>query len=427
MSRSSGCGTTRELTRTRGFDRVVGAGAHAQRPRLRRLDAGGESGSLRIAVVAPPWIAVPPPGYGGIEAVVDLLCEGLVARGHDVTLYAAPGSRSRARVRTPLPAAHPDVIGSALHESDYVASVWREIDEAAELDHPFDVIHDHSGCTALAMADRVAVPMVHTLHGPFDADTGPFYLRHGHKAALAAISHSQAASAPDGVNVSAVVGNPIVVDDWPLGTVKADYLLWIGRFDPVKGAHDAIRAARAARRRLVLAGPVQTGQREYFREQIEPHIDGQAVRYVGVVGGATKQRLFAQAAALLMPIRWAEPFGMVMIEALACGTPVIAFREGAATEIVIHGENGLLTSDTAEMAAAIHEVGAIEPERCRASAAKRYDIAITTAAYERVYHQTVASDRRRSAVSLTVPGDPGQRADFGGVTALDPFTEPVLV
>ena len=351
---------------------------------------------LRIAVLAPPWIPVPPGGYGGIEAVVELLCEALVAQGHDVTLFAAPGSRSTAHVHALLEEPHPDTIGSALHESDHVARAWEQVDLEAAQHHPFDVLHDHSGFTALAMADRVAVPVVHTIHGPFDRHTSRFYQRHGRKATLVAISRSQAASAPAGVGISAVVPNPIAVDRWPLNTEKQDYVLWIGRMAPMKGAHRAIEAARLAGKNLVLAGPVQTGQEQYFREHIEPHIDGQRVRYVGEVAGAAKQQLYANAQALLMPVRWPEPFGMVMIEALATGTPVIAFPEGAAAEIVIDGENGMLVSDEPQMARAIDQVGAmgaIDPARCRASVAERYDIAVTATGYERVYRHAAGVER----------------------------------
>jgi glycosyltransferase involved in cell wall biosynthesis len=211
-----------------------------------------------------------------------------------------------------------------------------------------------------------------------------------------AISRSQAASAPVGVRVVDVVPNPIVVDRWPLVREKQEYLLWVGRMDPVKGAHSAIEAARMAGRPLVLAGPVQPSQEEYYREMVEPHIDGRSVRY----GGRVKQELFANAAALLMPIRWREPFGMVMAEALACGTPVIAFPEGAAAEIVIDGENGMLVGDEAEMAGAVNRLGSIDPERCRASVAERYDVSVTVAGYEHVYRRAIAADGRRRRVRI---------------------------
>jgi glycosyltransferase involved in cell wall biosynthesis len=352
----------------------------------------GNAGRLHIAVLAPPWIPVPPRGYGGIEAVVDLLCGALVARGHEVTLFAAPGSRSTAHVYPLLEDAHPNEIGSSLYESSHVAGAWEQIDLAAGRGFPFDILHDHSGFTALAMADRVDVPVVHTIHGPLVGDTARFYQRHGHKARLVAISRSQAASAPAGVRIGDVVPNPMSVDRWPLRTEKQDYLLWAGRMDPVKGAHRAIEAARLAGRKLVLAGPVQTGQEKYFRERVEPHVDGRRVDYVGVVAGWAKKELFADAAALLMPIRWLEPFGMVMVEALACGTPVIAFPEGAAAEIVIDGENGTLVDNEREMALAVKRIGLIDPNRCRASVAERYDVSAVAAAYEAVYRTTIETD-----------------------------------
>ena len=340
-----------------------------------------------------------------------LLCESLVARGHEVTLFAAPGSHSKARIYPVLEDAHPEQIGSSLYESNHVARVWEEIEHAAERGAAFDVLHDHSGFTALAMADRIGVPMVHTIHGAFTREAASFYRRHGRKAWLVAISRTQAESAPLGVRIADVVPNPIAVERWPLRTEKQDYLLWVGRMDADKGPHRAIEAARLAGRRLVLAGLVQPGQEDYFREQVRPRVDGRRVRYVGEVAGAEKRELFANAAALLMPVRWREPFGMVMVEALACGTPVIAFPEGAAAEIVIDGENGMLVADEAEMARAIARVGSIDPHRCRASVASRYDIAAVASAYEHVYRRAVAALRAHRP-----PAAPS-RAAAGGASA----------
>jgi glycosyltransferase involved in cell wall biosynthesis len=346
--------------------------------------------SYRVAMLAPPWIPVPPPGYGGVELVLSLLCEGLVRRGHDVTLFAPPGSRSAAEVREVLPDPHADEIQTAIHEADHVARVFEALDRAAAEGNPYDVLHDHSGFTAVAMADRIALPVVHTLHGPFTEDTIPFYRRHGGKAHLVAISEAQRDSAPDGVRVDAVVPNPIDVDEWPFRAEKDDYLLWLGRFTPVKGPHRAIEAARVAGARLVLAGPVQSGDEEYYREQVEPHVDGAGVSHVGEVQGQRKRDLFAGARALLMPIRWEEPFGLVMVEALACGTPVVAFAEGAACEIVRHGVNGFLVDDEEQMAAALRDLPGISPEACRDSVASRYAVDTVVAGYESVYARAVS-------------------------------------
>ena len=339
---------------------------------------------LRIAMLAPPWIPVPPPGYGGIEYVVALLTDALVERGHDVELFCAPGSHSKATVRPLLTAAHPQEIERALIEADHVARAFELFDQAAADGQPFDVVHDHCGYTPLAMADRLDLPLVHTVHGPFDQDTSLYYDHHGRKGNVVCISHSQAGMAPPGADVKAVVPNPIDVEAWPTGYEKQDYLLWLGRFTPEKGPQRAIHVAKVTGRRLILAGVVQPRQERFFSTEIEPHIDGRQIEFVGEVGGARKQRLFADAFAFLMPITWPEPFGMVMVEALAAGTPVLAFNHGAAVEIVEHGVNGFLGENEDEMAALVERAGDLRPEDCRRSA-ERFSPHRVAAGYEAAY------------------------------------------
>jgi glycosyltransferase involved in cell wall biosynthesis len=336
---------------------------------------------MRVAMLAPPWIPVPPPGYGGIEQVIALLAAELTARGNPVALFAAPGTESQAEVLSPLEGSHPDEIQMSLYEVDHVASSFARIDEAEE---PFDVIHDHCGFAAFAFADRIDTPVIHTLHGPFTDETRAFYARHGHKAKAVALSRYQAEQAPDQLDVVAVIGNPMVVDDFPFRAEKDDYLLWIGRFNPDKGPQRAIGAARAADASLVLAGPVQPGNEDFFASEVEPHLDGDQIRYIGEVGDE-KGALYAGARALLMPIRWPEPFGLVMTEAMACGTPVIAFPEGSAPEIVVDGETGFVVDDEGEMGAAVGRLNEIDPGRCRDSARERFDVSAVAEAYERAY------------------------------------------
>ncbi|WCB92473.1 Glycogen synthase [Baekduia alba] len=344
---------------------------------------------LRIAMLAPPWIAVPPPGYGGVESVVSALTEALVALGHDVTLFCAPGSVSAARVTPLLDVAHPHEIERALYESDHVARAFAAI-EPHDGARAFDVVHDHSGFTALALADRLDTPFVHTLHGPFDPGTGPFYAGHGRKAALVAISAAQLRSAPNGVVADAIIRNPVDVAAWPLRETKDEYLLWVGRMNAEKGPHRAIAAAREAGVPLVLAGVIQPGQEAFFAAEVAPHVDGDRVRFVGEVGGATKRALFAGARGLLMPIRWAEPFGMVMIEALACGTPVVAFGEGAAPEVVVDGVTGFLVADEGEMAAAVARLPALSARACRDWVVDHCDAAVIASAYAELYTSVAA-------------------------------------
>jgi glycosyltransferase involved in cell wall biosynthesis len=334
-----------------------------------------------------------------VESVVGVLTDALVRRGHAVTLFCAPGSRSSARVAPLLEEAHPEEIERSLYEVDHVARAFEEIDLAV-YDRRFDVVHDHCGFTALAMADRLDTPVVHTLHGQFTAGTAAFYARHGHKAALVGISRAQLASAPSGLDPVGAIPNPIDVRAWPLREHKDDYLLWVGRMTGEKGPHRAIAAARAAGVPLVLAGVIQPGQQAFFDREVAPHIDGERVRFIGEIGGAVKFAVFAGARALLMPIRWEEPFGMVMVEALACGTPVIAFAEGAARELVCDGRTGFLVEDEQAMGAAVGRLSRIAPRDCRAWVAEHCDVDVVAAAYERAYRSVAQRRVAAEAVAL---------------------------
>jgi glycosyltransferase involved in cell wall biosynthesis len=373
------------------------SGVRSQPPLQTRFGHAGRSPSnaddresasaLRIAMLAPPWISTPSTGYGGVEAVVSTLTDSLVRRGHDVTLFAAPGSVSLAEVVTLLDTPHPDEIERALYEVDHVAQAF----DLIELDPDrFDVIHDHCGFTGLAFANRVKTPLVHTLHGPFTPDTVAFYARHGHKGTLVGISSAQLRSAPRGLKPVGPIPNPIDLQAWPLQERKGDYLLWIGRISPEKGPHRAIAAARALDVPLVLAGVIQPGQQAFFDREVAPHIDGSRVRFIGEVGGSAKRSLFANARGLLMPIRWDEPFGMVIVEALACGTPVIAFAEGATAELIVEGKTGFLVKDGRGMADAIGQLPRIDPRDCRDWVSQHCDGDVVGAAYERVFESVMA-------------------------------------
>jgi glycosyltransferase involved in cell wall biosynthesis len=329
--------------------------------------------------------------------VVSTLTEALVRRGNEVTLFCAPGSASSAHVVTLLDEAHPDEIERSLYEVDHVARAFAAVDRARG-ERRFDVVHDHCGFTALGMADRLDTPLVHTLHGQFTRTTAAFYAQHHSKATLVAISRAQRACAPEDLRAVEVIPNPIELQGWPMQERKQDYLLWIGRMTAEKGPHRAIAAARAAGVPLVLAGIIQPGQQAFFDREVAPHIDGDRVRFLGEVGGSLKRSTFAGARALLMPISWQEPFGMVMVEALACGTPVIAFPAGAASELVIHGRTGFLVEDEAAMAAAVGRLGSISPRDCRAWVAEHCDVDVVAGAYERAYR--TAARTREQAMAL---------------------------
>lgn len=359
---------------------------------------------LRIAMLAPPWRPLPPDGYGPVETVVSELTEGLVRRGHNIELFCAPGSQSTATLRTPLDGPRTSDFGWSIFEADFAARVFDAIESAHS---PFDIVHDHSGFTVLAMADRIGPPVVHTMHaGPIEGHIRSFYAHHGHRAALVALSNAQLTCASgrctramrQGVPPIAidarVIPNPLDVAKWPFQTNKDDYyLLWIGRICKIKGPHDAIAAARLAGRRLILAGPVEDAA--FFNSEIEPHVDGSVIEYVGEVSGQARLDLFSRAHALLMPIGFCEPFGIVMAEAMACGTPVIATAEGAAPELVQPGWNGFLANNTLEIAAAVQRIPEINPTDCRRSVSERYHVNVVVAQHEALYRAILASGTDR--------------------------------
>jgi glycosyltransferase involved in cell wall biosynthesis len=370
-----------------------------------RHQEGGVGGSgrrpLRVAVLAPPWIPVPPPGYGGIELVISQLTAGLVRLGHEVLLMAAPGSQSHAPVVELLERAPSEHIGQTLFDIDHVVRALEVLDRASDTGRPFDILHDHSGYAMVAMADHSPVPVLHTVHGPFTPDSAAFYGRYADRVWISGLSEAQLADAPRSTRCVGAIPNPIDIDAWPIEQGRHCYLLWVGRMTADKGPHRAIAAARRAGVPLILAGPVQPGQEDFFAREVAPHIDGHRVHYLREVGGEQKRRLFARAAALLMPIRWPEPFGMVMIEAMACGTPVIAFPHGAAPEIVADGVTGFLVEDEAGMAEAVSHVGELDPAAVRASTAERFGVDVVSGAYERAYHQVIGEQGSQPARILT--------------------------
>jgi glycosyltransferase involved in cell wall biosynthesis len=349
-------------------------------------------------MLAPPWITVPPAGYGGVESVVSVLTDALVRRGSEVTLFCAPGSTSSARVVTLLDDVHPEEIERSLYEVDHVARAFAAIDRADGA-RPFDVVHDHCGFAALSMADRLATPILHTLHGQFTPETSAFYARHASKATLVAISRTQRATAPAGLADVEVIPNPIELRLWPLRERKEDYLLWVGRITADKGPHRAIAAARAAGVPLVIAGVIQPGQQDFFDREVAPHIDHERVRFLGEIGGARKRSVFAGAQALLMPISWREPFGMVMVEALACGTPVIAYPAGAASELVVDGRTGFLVKDETAMADAVGGLDRIDPRDCRAWVAEHCDVNVVAGSYESAYRAAARPRAEKMALA----------------------------
>ena len=342
---------------------------------------------MRIAMVAPPWYEVPPSSYGGIETIVADLVGQLSARGHEITLIGAgrdltPASRFVAVFDEP-PSSR---LGEATPEVLHAATVG-EILQGLDV----DLVHDHSLAGPLLARGRT-VPTVVTMHGPVTGEHGDIMARLGDSVHVVAISDAQRGDRPE-LNWAGTVYNAIDVDAFPYVEDKENFVLWIGRFSPDKGPGLAIDAARAAMLPIVLAGKrSEPAEQEFFEAEIEPRL-GDGVTYVGEVGGQAKRDLCARARALVFPIQWDEPFGMVMIEALACGTPVVATARGSVPEIVLDGATGIVLEPDAgieEIAAALHAAVDIDPRRCRVSVAERFTPAHLADGYEEIYRSVLA-------------------------------------
>jgi glycosyltransferase involved in cell wall biosynthesis len=322
---------------------------------------------MRIGLIAPPWLAVPPHQYGGIEMVVDGLARGLSAAGHDVVLAARHDSTCPVP-RVPLPdcTAGTYQMGAIVPELRHAAESYRRLTAIG-----VDIIHDHTLLGPLTVGGSQATPVVTTNHGPFDQDLREIYSLLDERVGVIAISRHQA-SAASPVHVARVIHHGIDVDEYPEGIGNGGYALFLGRMNPDKGVAEAIDIARRAGVPLKIAAKMrEPAERRYFRTYIAPRL-GQGVDYLGEVGPADKRRLLAGAVALINPIRWPEPFGLVMIEAMACGTPVVASRRGAAEEIVVEGATGFTAPDDDGLVEALANVGTIDRARCRRHVARNF-------------------------------------------------------
>jgi glycosyltransferase involved in cell wall biosynthesis len=330
---------------------------------------------MLIAQVAPTYERVPPRTYGGTELIVHLVTEELVARGHDVTLFATGDSSTTARLHSVTPVARrygeTSSDGPAHAEYIHLANVQAAFLAAAE--DAFDIVHSHAGIEGLVLGATSRTPVVSTMHNPFVPATQPVWdaypwFHHAVSAASAATFPTRGARPP--------ILHGIDVGSFRVDAERPDhgYLLFLGRFSRSKGADRAIEAAVRTGRRLVLAGKIDPADAAHVAAAIEPALDGDRIRYVGEVDGRVKRDLLAGADALLFPIEWDEPFGLVMVEALASGTPVIGFRRASVPEVVDHGRTGFVVDDLDGMVEAIGRLSAIDRRACRAAAEDRFTV-----------------------------------------------------
>jgi glycosyltransferase involved in cell wall biosynthesis len=335
---------------------------------------------MRIAMVAPPWYPVPPTDYGGIEAVCALLARGLQDRGHKVTMFATGDSQPGVRVESVVAKHDPARLRMPEVEANHLAHAVQQIQRGQ-----FDVIHDNSTVYGPLLLQHERLPVVHTVHGGLeDGDALTVYEGYGPNVHLVAISQAYRDQAPQ-LPWAGVIPNPVEIADYPLIEDKDDYVVFMARFSQVKGAEVAIRAAQAAGIRIILAGPVHDPDRAYFDRSVAPLLDDPGVERIDSIGGEDKANLLGHARAFLSPVDWEEPFGLAPVEAMACGTPVIAYPRGALKETVIDGETGYLVEDEAGLADAIAKVSAIDPKRCRQHVEANYSVQTVSAMYEEAF------------------------------------------
>jgi len=314
---------------------------------------------MRIGVIAPPWAPVPPKLYGGIELIVDRLATGFQAAGHDVLLFTTGDSTCPVPRQWVLPEAEGERIGLVVPELRHLIHAYEAVRDC-------DVVHDHSVAGPLYANRFPDLRVVTTVHGEFNDEMTDVYTEVARTVPIIAISHAQRRPVPQ-LPIARVIHHGIDASDFPFGAGDGGYCLYLGRMAPGKGAHRAVAVARKAGMPLLMAAKMrEPWELEYFETQVEPYLTDE-IRYLGEVPQEQKLELLARAAALLFPIRWNEPFGLVMLEALACGTPVLAFPEGAAPEVVEDGKTGFLCHDEAAMVEALGRLGAIDRRVCRAA------------------------------------------------------------
>jgi glycosyltransferase involved in cell wall biosynthesis len=336
---------------------------------------------MRLALIGPPFIEIPPRRYGGTELFIGNLARELCARGHDVTVYANGDSRLPCSVKSIYEHADwppGDDVRGQLKNADHTAWAIRDASATADIVHLNDLV-------GLPMTRFSDVPTVLTIHHPHDPLLTEQYLRYP---AIHYVAIANWLARLEPMPQVSVVHHGIPTNDYAFGAEKDDYVAFLGRMAPCKGPHLAIEIARRAGVRLKLAGEMQPLFRDYWEQEIVPRLDSPDVEYIGEADFAVKNALLSRARALLFPIEWEEPFGLVMIEAMACGTPVLAFRGGAVEEVVRPGVTGWICRDIDEMVARVRSIG-IAPGSCRDFVARHFSVARMADAYLEVYSRAL--------------------------------------
>ncbi len=351
---------------------------------------------MRIAQIAPLWERVPPPTYGGTELVVSLLTEELVRRGHEVTLFASGDSITSATLESVHSQAlrlDPNVREAPIYEMLQLSQVYERAKD-------FDIIHSHMGCAALPYCSLVKTPTIHTMHGIFTPDNEKMF-RHARRQPFVSISNSQREPRL-GLNCIATVYNGIATSTYDFYPKPSDppYLAFLGRLSPEKGTHLAVEIAKRTGWTLKLAGKIDAVDVEYYETEIKPHIDGEQIQYLGEANHVQKNVLLGNAVATLFPITWREPFGLVMVESMAAGTPVIAMELGSTAEVIEHGKVGFLCHSLEECIEALANIDSIDRRACRSHVESKFSVRQMTDGYEAAYRLAISERFAQNGHSL---------------------------
>ncbi|KAB2906516.1 MAG: glycosyltransferase family 4 protein [Kofleriaceae bacterium] len=360
---------------------------------------------MRIAQVAPLFERVPPNAYGGTERIVSYLTEGLVARGHDVTLFASGDSETAARL---VPGCERALRGTEL-EPYWVHYHTCMLDEVCARSADFDLIHFHCDTLQLPLARRLATPSVTTTHGRLDIPAIAHCLRHFAGHAYVAISEDQRGSRPE-LAWRGTVHHGLPHDLHTAVEAPGEYLAFLGRMSAEKGCLFAVEIARRAGMNVRFAGKLDQNERPYWGQHVLPLFERGEVEYIGEIGGAAKDRFLGGARALLFPIDWPEPFGLVMIEAMACGTPVIAFRRGAVPEVIEDGVTGFIVDDVAGAAAAVARLGELDRRTIRQRFEARFTVDLMIDKYVMLYRELTDHGAHHARDAVRNIGGNGRRA-----------------
>lgn len=333
---------------------------------------------MRIAQVNPLWYEVPPFGYGGTEYIISLLTEELVKRGHEVTLFSTANSRTSARL---IPVWPKGLVKANLKAPFApIALLYRELLERQE---EFDIIHDHGEQYGAPFSRFLNPPFVSTLHNPITEEKNILFKKYPN-INYVAISGNQKRSGP-GVNIAKTIYHGIPIEKYDFNPNPGDYLFWLSGIIPEKGPATAIEIAKMAGEKLIISGPIFSYAADYFEYRIKPLIDGEQIQFVGESNFEKKIDLFKNAKAFLFPIRRREPFGLVVIEAMACGSPVIAFKEGSMPEVIEDKKTGFLVDSAEEAVGALKRIKSISREYCREYVKKNFSLRRMANRYERLY------------------------------------------